>query len=86
MKNPFDDQWLKNWHKILSEGESEHEKQIRETKKSLDDAKLVRLRQNTLILLSPAATFLLFSISVLYPKLTTMTNNSNLFLLHTPQT
>lgn len=40
-KNPFDDQWLKNWHKILSEGESEHEKQIRETKKSLDDAKLV---------------------------------------------
>jgi len=40
-KNPFDDQWLKNWHKILNEGVSENDKKIRETERHLNEAKQI---------------------------------------------
>lgn len=39
--NPFDNQWLQNWHKILTENVSETDRQIQETKKSLDETKLI---------------------------------------------
>jgi len=39
--NPFDNKWLENWHKILSENVSETERKIQETKKSLEETKLI---------------------------------------------
>jgi len=39
--NPFDNKWLENWHKILTENVSETDKKIQETKKSLEETKLI---------------------------------------------
>lgn len=47
--NPFDNQWLENWHKILSENTTETERKIKETKKSLDETKLIGKQQQEYI-------------------------------------
>ncbi|KAL5261127.1 hypothetical protein ACHWQZ_G006985 [Mnemiopsis leidyi] len=39
--NPFDSKWLENWHKILTENVTETERKIQETKKSLEETKLI---------------------------------------------